>query len=79
MKIVFNRPRTWMDPVDTARNKQSRCVCQRFDCESVLTVRFFRTITRIDTGILIDSVCSGRKITQHPINTWRKEGSEETL
>lgn len=60
MKIDFKRPRTWMDPVGTARNKQSRCVCQRFDCESVLNVSFFRAITRINMGM--DSVCSGRKI-----------------
>lgn len=60
MKIFFKRPRTWMDPVDTARNKQRRCVCQRSDCESVLTVSFFRPITRTNMGV--DSVCNGRKI-----------------
>lgn len=42
------------------KEQAEQCVYQRFDCESVLTVSFFRAITRINTGI--DSVCSGRKI-----------------
>lgn len=40
--------------------EQAEQVCQGFDCQSLLTVSFFRAITRIYMGI--DSVCCGRKI-----------------
>ena len=60
MKIAFEEPRTWTDPVLTARSKQSRYVSQRFNCETVLTASLFRAITGLNMGIA--SICSGRKI-----------------